>query len=102
MCSFVRVLTVLQKLVNKHNLLILNAKSHCQWKWTRPQEGNKSVIDYAITKQEDEDILTSMEIDEAREYTPYRRLNENATLKKVYTDHHTIIRQLNILVPHSR
>ena len=64
--------------------------------------GKKSVIDYAITKQEDEDILTSMEIDEAQEYTPYRKLNENGTLKKVYTDHCTIILQLNILVKESK
>ena len=93
---------LLQKLVNKHNLLILNAKPNCQGKWTRSQEGKKSVIDYAITKQEDEDILTSMEIDEAQEYTPYRKLNENCTLKKVYTDHCTIILQLNILVKESK
>ena len=73
---------LLQKLVNKHNLLILNAKPNCQGNWKRSQEGKKSVIDYAITKQEDEDILTSMEIDEAQEYTPYRKLNENGTLKK--------------------
>ena len=26
---------LLQKLVNKHNLLILNAKLNCQGKWTR-------------------------------------------------------------------
>ena len=39
-----------------------------------------------------------MEIDEAQEYTPYRKRNENGTLKKVYTDHYTIILQLNILV----
>ena len=30
---------LLQKLVNKHNLLILNAKPNCQGKWTRSQEG---------------------------------------------------------------
>ena len=48
-----------------------------------------------------------MEIDEAEEYTPYRKLNENGTLKKVCTDdHYTIILQINILVkkvklPHS-
>ena len=48
---------LLQKLANKHNLLILNTKPNCQGKWTRSQEGKKSVIDYAITKQEDEDIL---------------------------------------------
>ena len=43
-----------------------------------------------------------MEIDEAREYTPYRKLNENGTLRNVYTDHHTIILQLNILVKESK
>ena len=43
-----------------------------------------------------------MEIDEAQEYTPYRKLNENGTLKKVYTDHCTIILQLNILVKESK
>ena len=93
---------LLQKLVSKHNLLILNAKPNCQGKWTRSQEGKKSVIDYAITKQEHEDILTSMEIDEAQEYTPCRKLNENGTLIKVYTDHCTIILQLNILVKESK
>ena len=41
---------LLQKLLNKHNVLILNAKSNCQGKWTRSQEGKKSVTDYAITK----------------------------------------------------
>ena len=43
-----------------------------------------------------------MEIDEAQEYTPYRKLNENCTLKKVYTDHYIIILQLNILVKESK
>ena len=92
---------LLQKLANKHYLLILNTKPNCQGKWSRSQEGKKSVIDYAITKQEDEDILSSMEIDEAQEYTPYQKLNENGTVKKVYTDHCTIL-QLNILVKESK
>ena len=43
-----------------------------------------------------------MMIDEAQEYTPYRKLNENGTLKKVYTDHCTIKLQLNILVKESK
>ena len=35
---------LLQKLVNKHNLLTLNVKPNCQGKWTRLQEGKKSVM----------------------------------------------------------
>ena len=42
---------LLQKFVNKHNLMILNAKPSCQGKWTRSEEGKKSAIGYAITKK---------------------------------------------------
>ena len=54
----------------------------------------KSIIGFEITKQEDEDILTSMVVDEEKECIPYRKLYEGNTIKRVYTDHCSIILKL--------
>ena len=51
------------KLMEQNKLGLLNASANCQSKWTRIEGGKKSIIDFEITKQEDEDILTSMVVE---------------------------------------
>ena len=77
---------------------LLNASANCQGKWTRIEGGKKFIIDFAITKQEDEAILTSLVADEEKECTLYLKLNEGSAIKRVYADYCSIILKLNILV----
>ena len=56
----------------------------------------KSVINFVLTRQDEETVI-SMEIDEQKEFTPYRRKTENGQIVKTYSDQNTIIVKLNIL-----
>ena len=81
-------------LADKHGLKILNESSVCKGLWTREKKvlnhTEKSVLDYVLIDEQDEELVESMIIDEEREFTPYHIEDGQHT----YSDHKTI--QLDI------
>ena len=67
----------------EQDLTMLNKSTQCQGKWTRLSGEEKSIIDYILIFQEDEQYVDFIEIDEAKEHTP--RYKEKG--KYVYSDH---------------
>ena len=78
---------ILMKLLDKHNLCILNGEEFCSGKWTRIEGSERSILDYVITRKEDRSIFSSMHIDEEKLITPYNVEQEPAGARIVYTDH---------------
>ena len=89
---------LLLKMVEKHNLCMVNANSNCQGIWTRVQNEEKSVIDYVITREAQKEVIKKMMIDESKESTPYRVIKENGETRKVYTGHNTILVEMNLVI----
>ena len=77
---------------------MVNANSNCQGIWTRVQNEEKSVIDYVITREAHKEVIKKMMIDESKESTPYRVIKENGETRKVYTDHNTILLEMNLVI----
>ena len=74
---------LLLKLANSEGLTIENAKSCCKGRWTRIENGAKSVIDYILVAERTENYVENMQIDEEKEYTPY---NLEKSGERVHTD----------------
>ena len=55
--------------------------------WTRIQGESKSVIDYVIVDKAEANNIEVMEIDEKKEWTPFRVIKENGRKQTKYTDH---------------
>ena len=79
------------KMIEKEKLVILNASEKCEGKWTRDENEEKSIIDYVIIDEEDEKFITSLKIDEEKEYAPFRLKQDNNQIKTVYSDHNAMI-----------
>ena len=88
----------LLKMKEEMDMTILNAERNCQGLWTRTQKDihttKKSVIDYVLISEEHKGIVEKMEIDEAKEKTPYR--DDSVFSERVYTDHNLITLRLNL------
>ena len=78
---------ILLKMINKYNLCVLNGEKICSGKWSRIEGQERSILDYVITKNEDKDIFTNMQIDEEKIITPYTVEKEETGTRIVYTDH---------------
>ena len=82
---------LLIKLLDSMHLKLMNTSSSCNGLWTRTEKKKKSVIDYVIMDEEGEDLVSRMEIDEGRNFTPYH-VHGGRT---VYSDHNSIILDIN-------
>ena len=90
----------LQRIIEKYNLNIINANEiKCKGKWTRKQEEERSIIDYVIASQEYMENIKSMEIDEEKQYGLYKIEPSNKQMKKTYSDHNTILTNLDFIRP---
>ena len=78
---------LLLKLVKKYNLCILNGEKVCEGLWTRIEGEEKSVIDYAIIREEDRELVSQMVIDERKDFTPYTVENNGGDVRFVHSDH---------------
>ncbi|XP_066952502.1 golgin subfamily A member 6-like protein 22 [Macrobrachium rosenbergii] len=72
----------LLKLIRQNKLMVINNHRKCKGTWTRIQNTQKSIIDYVMIKEDDEEGIQIMEIDETKEITPYRISSE-----LVHSDH---------------
>ena len=75
------------KMVEEQEFAILNTHNKCDGKWTRIENGKKSVIDYVLTSNNDKEHLNKMIIDENKLYTPYHVIKN----RTIYSDHCAII-----------
>ena len=76
----------LNEIMEKYNLAVLNALEICSgtFTWVKNRiPAEKSVLDYVIISQ---DLVSSVKIDEAKEFTPWRSLKQG----KHYSDHNAI------------
>ena len=78
---------MLNNLVLKQNLKILNSSRKCKGLWTREEGEKKSVLDYVLVDANDEELVKKITIDEEREITPKHRVDD----RDVYTDHNSIL-----------
>ena len=74
---------ILLKTAVEADLSILNKSTKCQGKWTRIQGKEKSILDYILIFQDDEQYINHIEIDEEKMHTPGYKENS----RTVYTDH---------------
>ena len=82
---------LLIKLAEKNNMEIINTTEVCEGTWTRDENGKKSVLDYALINKEEIESVKKMYIDEKKEITPFTE----SEAKKVYSDHNTIILEMD-------
>ena len=82
---------MLLDMVGKHDLKIMNTSKKCQGVWTRTDGSKRSILDYVIVENEDEELVKEMIIDEEREITP----NHNQDGRTIYSDHFTIKLEMN-------
>ena len=86
---------ILLKMLNKHNLCLMNSEESCKGKWTRIEGNEKSVLDYVITRKEDKEIFKEMVIDEDKQITPYNVDESGIENRCIYTDHCMIKLKIN-------
>ena len=87
---------LLNDVINKSSLHVLNFDEKCSGKWTRVQEKNgtleKSIIDYAIVSGKMAELSTEILIDEEKLIAPFwiRKSNKNGSVHQ-YSDHNAIL-----------
>ena len=85
---------LLIKLIQKHNLSIVNTMNITKGIWTRTMisknKNEKSVLDYMIINKNDEDCILKFTVDENKTLASYRLLKEKGEVKLVYSDHNAL------------
>ncbi|XP_068240117.1 kinesin-like protein KIF15 [Palaemon carinicauda] len=84
---------MLRDLAEESNMIFANSNTKCRGTWTKIEKEKKSVIDYALVREEDEEGISSMVIDKEKVITPYRISKE-----MVYSDHCAILLEMNWLI----
>ena len=87
---------LLLKMTKKCKLAILNAEECCSGLWTRIEGSQKSVLDYVLVSEEHTNLVRSMEIDEAKDITPYYVEKGDNGDETKYTDHCMMTATMNI------
>ena len=62
--------------------------------WTRIENNQKSIIDYALVFQENENFVDEVIIDSEKKATPYRKVRD----RSIYTDHCAIMMKINFFM----
>ena len=76
---------MLINIVKRQELMLVNSSERTSGKWTREEGNAKSIIDYVLIKQEDEDDVTEMKIDEEKHLAPMRIVKVDGECKAVYS-----------------
>ena len=86
------------KMIEEENLCLVNASKKCEGRWTRVENGKKSILDYVLIEQDDEKYMIDMKIDEEKEYAPFRLKEDNKHIRTIYSDHNSMILRTNVLI----
>ena len=81
----------LLKFVDKLGLKIMNRSKVCDGTWTRVEGNKKSVLDYFIINEEDEELVKCMLIDEEHNITPYHQEDG----RKIFSDHNAMVMEVD-------
>ena len=81
----------LERMVKEVDYAIVNELQVTTGKWTRVENDKKSVLDYMLVDKKEITSITSMLIDEERNYTPFHLVTEEGFIKEQYTDHNAMI-----------
>uniref|UniRef100_A0A7M5VCA9 Reverse transcriptase domain-containing protein n=1 Tax=Clytia hemisphaerica TaxID=252671 RepID=A0A7M5VCA9_9CNID len=84
-----------KEMVERLNFTITNETDKCQGKWTRIEGECKSRLDYVMTCERAENSIISMQIDEAKIWTPCRLKKQNGEIRQIYSDHTAIMVECN-------
>ena len=84
-------------MTKSNKLQIVNQSEKCSGLWTREEGNVKSVLDYIIIDEEDENALIEMKIDEQKDYAP-RRDDDQVTT----SDHNTMIAKFDWFIDEER
>ena len=79
------------KTIEEQGMIIINSHNKCRGLWTRIEDNKKSVIDYVLTSEENENNINEMIIDDNKTVTPFHIVNN----RTVYSDHCSIIVKMN-------
>ena len=93
--------TLLNNMISRCSLNVLNFNKKCIGNWTRMQAKNgvteRSIIDYIIVNDNVEKVVTEMIIDEEKLFAPFWiRKSKNKMEKRQYSDHNAILVTLQI------
>ena len=82
-------------MIKENNMIILNSLEKCRGKWTRSSGREKSIIDYMMIGEEDENGVESIIIDEKKEKSPYRLRRSDKITHQIFPDHNVISSVIN-------
>ena len=86
-------------MIDKEKMILANASDKCNGLWTREENGKRSVIDFILMEEEDEDYIESLEIDESKSKAPFRLKSvEGGNIQTVYSDHNPMILKTNLIL----
>ena len=83
------------KIIKENNMIILNSLEKCRGKWTRNSGREKSIIDYIMIGEEDENGVESIIIDEKKEKSLYRLRRSNGITHQIFPDHNVMSSVIN-------
>lgn len=78
---------LLNQLMRQTDLMLINSLSKSKGLWTRIQNQEKSIIDYALIKKEDAISLRSVIIDEIQQFAPCKFVTNNNAGEEKYSGH---------------
>ena len=78
-------------------MLIVNTLDKAIGKWTKTDEETKSILDYIITKRDDEKDIKQFYIDKEKEIVSFRIVKDrsNVEVETIYSDHNVITMKMN-------
>ena len=86
---------IIIKMIKENNMIILNSLEKCRGKWTRSSGREKSIIDYIMIGEEDENGVESIIIDEKKEKSPYRMRRSDGITHQIFPDHNVMSLLIN-------
>ena len=86
---------IMIKMIKENNMIILNSLEKCRRKWTRSSGREKSIIDYIMIGEEDENGVESIIIDEKKEKSPYRMRRSDGITHQIFPDHNVTSSVIN-------
>ena len=72
-------------MIKENNMIILNSLEKCRGKWTRSSGREKSIIDYIMIGEEDENVVESIIIDDKKEKSPYRMRRSDGITHQIFS-----------------
>ena len=83
---------IMKKMIKENNMIILNSLEKWRGKWRRSSGREKSIIDYIMIGEEDENGVESIIIDEKKEKSPYRLKRSDGI---IFPDHNVMSSVMN-------